>query len=215
MSLDHLRLTHWLSPAFPTGAYAHSQGLEWALGPGGIRDAAGVQDWLAVMLRQGSGWQDAVLLSLALEPGADVQRLAELARALAPSSGRLREMTDQGRAFGLTLTAMGEAAGEAAVPGLPLPVAVGQAARGLDLPKPLVIAHYLQGWALNLATIAVRAVPLGQSEGQRIVRALQPAMLKLAERAALAGEDDLGTASFGADLAGMLQESMDVRIYRT
>lgn len=211
MSLDLLRLTQWLSPVFPTGAYAYSQGLEWALGPGGISNAAGVQDWLGRMLRQGPGWQDAVLLSLALEPGADLERLSELAQALAPSSGRLREMMDQGRAFGLTLAAMGQGEG----PGLPLPVAVGQAARGLDLPKSLIIAQYLHGWTLNLATIAVRAVPLGQSEGQRIVQDLQPLMLEVAERAAQASEDDLGTAAFGADLAGMMQESMDVRIYRT
>lgn len=211
MSLDLLRLTHWLSPAFPTGAYAYSQGLEWALGPGGIADAAGVEAWLARMLRHGSAWADAVLLALALEPGADLTRLAELAEAMAPSSGRLREMRDQGRAFGLTLAAMGVGAGAP----LPLPVAVAQAARHLDLPKVLIIAQYLNAWVLNLATVAVRAVPLGQSEGQRIVQALQPVVLAVAERAAMASEDDLGTAAFGADMAGMLQESMDVRIYRT
>jgi len=94
MSLDLLRLTHWLSPAFPTGAYACSQGLEWALGPGGIADAAGVQAWLAVMLRRGAAWQDAVLVSLALEPAADLPRLSELAQAMAPSAGRLRESLD-------------------------------------------------------------------------------------------------------------------------
>jgi urease accessory protein len=211
MSLDLLRLTHWLSPAFPTGAYAYSQGLEWALGRGGVAYAAGVEGWLARVLRHGPGWQDAVLLALALEPGADLERLSELARALASSSGRLRETLDQGRAFGLTLAAMGQGDGTA----LPLPVAVGRAARGLDLPKSLIIAQYLHGWALNLATIAVRAVPLGQSEGQRIVQALQPVILDVAERAALGSEDDLGTAAFGADIAGMLQESLDVRIYRT
>jgi urease accessory protein len=211
MSLDLLRLTHWLSPAFPTGAYAYSQGLEWALGEGGVRDAAGVVRWLNRMLRHGAGWQDAVLVALALDPVADLDHLSDLARSLAPSSGRLREMMDQGRAFGLTLAAMGQ--GDATA--LPLPVAVGRAARALDLPKTLIVAQYLQAWALNLATIAVRAVPLGQSDGQRIVQALQPAILATAEAAALATEDDLGSAAFGADLAGMLQETLDVRIYRT
>ena len=121
MSLDLLRLTHWLSPAFPTGAYAYSQGLEWALGPGGVGDAAGVEAWLGKMLRHGSVWQDAVLLALALAPGADLARLGELARAMAPSAGRLREMNDQGRSFGLTLEAMGQKQAR----DLPLPIAVG------------------------------------------------------------------------------------------
>jgi urease accessory protein len=210
MSLDLLRLTQWLSPAFPTGAYAYSQGLEWALGPGGIADAKGVQRWLARMLESGAAWQDAVLLALALDPGADLAHLDDLARALAPSSGRLRETLDQGRAFGRTLAALGQGAAD-----LPLPVAVGLAARGLDLPRAVILAQYLQAWATNLATIAVRAVPLGQSDGQRIVQALQPLILATAARAAVATEDDLGSAAFGADLAGMLQETMDVRIYRT
>lgn len=210
MSLDLLRLTQWLSPAFPTGAFAYSSGLEWAVGPGGIDSAAAVGEWLAVMLARGSGWTDAVLLALALEPGRDLDALADLARALASSSGRLRETEDQGRALAATLSAMGLDG-----PPRPLPVALGGAARGLDLPRALILAQYLQAWAGNLVTIAVRAVPLGQSEGQRILAALQPAILEVAARAVGASEDDLGTAAFGADLAGMLQAGMDVRIYRT
>lgn len=210
MSLDLLRLTHWLSPAFPTGAFAYSQGLEWALGPGAVGSATGVLDWLEVALTRGAGWQDAVLLALALDPARDLDDLADLARALAGSAGRLREMEDQGRAFAATLTAMGQA-----MPARPLPVAVGGAARGLDLPRAVILAQYLQAWAGNLVTIAVRAVPLGQSDGQRVLAALQPLILQTAERAVGAGEDDLGTAAFGADLAGMLQETLDVRIYRT
>lgn len=210
MSLDLLRLTQWLSPAFPTGAFAYSSGLEWAVGPGGIGSAGAVEEWLAVMLARGSGWTDAVLLALALEPGRDLDALADLARALASSSGRLRETEDQGRALAATLTAMG-----LDCPPRPLPVALGGAARGLDLSRALIVAHYLQAWAGNLVTIAVRAVPLGQSEGQRILAALQPAILEVAARAVGASEDDLGTGAFGADLAGILQAGMDVRIYRT
>ncbi len=210
MSADHLRLTQWLSPAFPTGAYAYSQGLEWVLGPGGIRDAAAVRTWLERVLRQGVAWQDAVLLALALQPNGDLDHLSDLAEALASSSGRLRDMLDQGRAFAATLRAMGHHA-----PPRPLPVAVGQAARSLDLPHELILAQFLQAWALNLATIAVRAVPLGQSDGQRIAQALQPLILATAAAAVRATEDDLGAAGFGADLAGMLQETLDVRIYRT
>lgn len=210
MSLDHLRLAQWLSPAFPTGAYAYSQGLEWALGPGGISDAKSVQTWLLRMLQHGPAWQDAVILSLALRPGADLDHLSDVAMALAPSTGRLRETLDQGRALAATLGALGQGAGPR-----PLPVALGQAAQALNLPRVLILAQYLQAWATNLATIAVRAVPLGQSEGQKIIQALQPTILAMAKAAVNATEDDLGTAAFGVDLAGMQQETLDVRIYRT
>ncbi len=202
MSEDLLRLTQWLSPSFPTGAFAYSQGLEWAFGPGGVTDRAGVEAWLAWMLRHGPGWSDAVLLALALDPGADLGRLADLARALAPSAGRLREMDEQGRAMGLTLAALGEAGGE----DLPLPVALGRAARGLDLPKEVIVAQFLQAWAVNLAIIAVRAVPLGQGEGQAIVQALQPVILELAVAAAAGGRGGPGHGGVrrrpGRDAAG-------------
>lgn len=204
MTHDLLRLTQWLSPAFPTGAYAYSQGLEWGMGPGGLNTAAKVQDWLETALRRGSAWADAVILSQMLQ-GADPADMAAWVQATAASSGRLRDSLDQGRAFAATL----------GLSPAPLPVAVGLAARGLDLPADLILAHYLQAWVTNLATIAVRSVPLGQTEGQAIIAALQPAILEVAARAADASLDDLGTAAFGADLAGMLQETLDVRIYRT
>lgn len=204
MSLDLLRLTQWLSPAFPTGGFAYSQGLEWALGPGGLDSADAVRDWLEVSLRRGAAWADAVILAQVLA-GADPGEMADRARALAASSGRLRESEDQGAAFARTL----------GLTAAPLPVVVGQAARELDLPPALIVAQYLQAWVTNLATIAVRAVPLGQTDGQGIIAALQPVVIAVAERAVQAGPDDLGTAAFGADLAGMLQETMEVRIYRT
>ena len=77
-----LLLAQLLSPAFPTGAFAYSQGLEWAMDSGAVQDAATLAEWLADVLDHGSGWSDAVLLSLALRPGADHAALDDLARAL-------------------------------------------------------------------------------------------------------------------------------------
>lgn len=94
----------------------------------GMRDAAGVADWIGQVLRHGGGWSDAVLLSLALR-GHDPDMLADTARALAGSTERLTETMDQGRAFAATLSALGHA-----MPARPLPIAVGVAARDLGLP---------------------------------------------------------------------------------
>ncbi|NJM84300.1 MAG: urease accessory protein UreF, partial [Tabrizicola sp.] len=68
MNLPLLTLVQWLSPAFPTGAFACSHGLEWAVAAGEVRQAAEVQAWLADVLAHGSGWQDAVVLAAALRP---------------------------------------------------------------------------------------------------------------------------------------------------
>jgi urease accessory protein len=205
-----LPLVQWLSPAFPTGAFAYSHGLEAVIDAGEVRNARQAQDWLSDILRFGAGWQDAVLLACALRHDADHAALAEYARALAPSRERLAETLDQGTAL-----ARGVAALAVVVDAAPLPVVLGQAAQGLALRADQVIALYLHSFAANLVSVAVRFVPLGQSDGQRILAALHPLILDLAARAATASLDDLTTATFRADLAAMSHETMDIRIYRT
>lgn len=210
MTADLLCLMQWLSPAFPTGAFAYSHGLEAVISDGEVTNAATAQDWLSDILRFGAGWQDAVLLACALRAGADHAALAAHASALCASRERLAETLDQGTAFARGVAALGITAAPA-----PLPVALGQAAQGLDLPAVQVIALYLHSFAANLVSVAVRFVPLGQSDGQRILAALHPAILDLATRAATAALTDLTTATLRADLAAMRHETMDIRIYRT
>lgn len=209
--LSLLQLSHWLSPVFPTGAFAYSQGLEWAIAEGGLRDGAGVAAWLGDLLAYGSAQSDAVLLSMALRPGADHAALDDLARALCPTSERLAETLDQGRALACTIAAI---TGRDMAPRA-LPVALGQAAGALDLPTRLVIALATQAAMANLVTVAVRFVPLGQTEGQAILAGLGPAITTLAAWAETATVDDLGTATLGADMAAMRHETMETRIYRT
>src|SRR6516162_2622620 len=94
-----LRLLAWLSPAFPTGAYAYSHGLEWAVECGDLADGATLTEWLRDLLTHGSGRNDAILLRHAHAPGADHAALNELAIAIAPSRERRLETLDQGTAF--------------------------------------------------------------------------------------------------------------------
>lgn len=208
-ALDRLSLIQWLSPAFPTGAFAYSHGLEQAMGDG-IRDADAVAAWVGDVLARGGGWIDAVILSLTLR-GEDVEDLADLARAMAGSAERLAETMEQGRAFAATVSAL---TGAALDPG-PLPVAVGLAARRLDLPAAEIIAHYLHGFASNLISAATRFLPLGQAQAQAALAGLHGPIAGLAADAASAGREALETGCFGADLAAMRHETLDVRIFRT
>ena len=135
--LDRLRLTQILSPAFPIGAFAHSQGLEWAIASGRVTDGPELQGWIEAVLCHGSGHSDAVFLSLARRPDADLALLAELYAAYLPSVGRALEAGELGRGF-VTLTdpkaegraLRGEKAGEA-------PLAKPDAADAINAPaKP-------------------------------------------------------------------------------
>ncbi len=206
-----LTLVQWLSPAFPTGGFACSHGIEAAVTQGRIRDAEGLRAWLADVLVHGAGRQDAILLAHALRPGADHDALATLAVALQPSSERLAETMDQGTAFVRTVAGISGRDLSAR----PLPVAVGEAARPLALPAGDVVALYLHSFASNLVSGAVRFVPLGQTEGQAVLAALHEVIGGLAREAISATLDDIGSAAFGSDLAAMEHETLDVRIFRT
>lgn len=204
-----LPLVQWLSPAFPTGAFAYSHGLETVIAQGVVRDSSSLRAWLEGVLEHGAGWQDAVLLARVLA-GEDPARLDDLARALAPSAERLEETLAQGAALARTLSGMGHP-----LPPRPLPVVLGQAARPLGLPPETVISLYLQSFAGNLCTIGVRHIPLGQTEGQALLATLAPLITALADRAARATLEDLGAATLAADLAAMTHETQSVRIFRT
>ena len=207
----HLTLIQWLSPAFPTGAFAYSHGLERVISLGDVTDARSLEAWLRNILHFGAGWQDAVLLCEALKPEADHARLDRLARAMSPSAERLQESAEQGAALarmvaGLTARAL---------PARLLPVALGEAASPLGLPGAMVAQLYLQGFVGNLCTIATRHLPLGQTEGQSTLSRLLPDVHALGQRAAAASLDDLGSCVLAADIAAFQHETMDVRIFRT
>lgn len=206
-----LTLVQWLSPAFPTGAFAYSHGLERMIAAGDVTDAAGFEVWLRNILTHGAGWQDAVLLTLALAPDADHEALDALARALAPAAERLQEGAEQGAAFARMVAGL---TGRP-LPARMLPVAVGEAAAPLALPPAEVAQLYLQNFAGNLATIATRHVPLGQTEGQAVLARLLPTIEALGPKAATASLDDLGGCALAADLAAFQHETQDVRIFRT
>tara|TARA_R100001369_G_scaffold43616_1_gene69730 strand:- start:728 stop:1360 length:633 start_codon:yes stop_codon:yes gene_type:complete len=205
----HLTLIQWLSPAFPTGAFAYSHGLEAAIAAGAVRDATGLETWLSNILTYGAGFQDAILLSHALEGECDA--LDDLARALQPCAERLQESRDQGAALSRTVAGM---TGRSLPPRL-LPVAVGEAAAGLCLPKTDVLALFLQAFAGNIVMIAIRHVPLGQTEGQAVLHRLTPRVHALARDAAEAPLDALGSCALAGDMAALDHEIQEVRIFRT
>lgn len=214
-----LTLVQWLSPAFPTGAFAYSHGLEQVIADGDVHDALTLEHWLRAVLEHGAGWQDAVLLARALRAGGDIVTLEALARALQPSAERLTESCEQGAALARTVAGLGATPAWAQptrdLPARPLPVALGEAAAGLDLPPEDVIALYLHSFASNLVTIAIRHVPLGQTEGQAVLARLGAQIARLAEAAAMADPEDIATSVLAADLAAMQHETKDVRIFRT
>ncbi len=200
------RLFAWLSPAFPVGGFAYSHGIEQAIADGWLTGPDEVRDWIADILRHGAGRNDAILLAHAWR-GEDV---AELALALSGCAERRRETAEQGASFARIASAV-----EGVLPAAPYPVALGIAAARAGVPLAETLAIFLQAFASNLITACVKSVPIGPTEGQRILSALMPLIRRIASDAQAATLDDLGTCAFRSDLAAIRHETLQPRIYRT
>jgi len=206
----------WFSPAFPTGGFAYSHGLETAAAEGWIAGEAGLGAWLAGVLERGAGWTDAVIFAMAYraESNAILLDVAALSAALAASRERLAETEGQGQAF---LAAVREGWPGLAPAALPerttYPAAAGACCAAIGAPLHAAIGVYLTGFAANLIAAGIRLGLCGQSGGVRVLAALQPLIARLAASAEDAGEDDLGGCAFGSDIAAMRHETLEGRLF--
>jgi urease accessory protein len=219
------RLMAWLSPAYPVGAFSYSSGIEWAVEAGDIKDATTLQQWLAVMMGEGGGFCDAVFFvhahrAIAENNDAALRTVAELAAAFVASKERLLETTAQGRAFiDATRAAWPcpalsrlDAAWQGAVA---LPVAVGVTCAGHGIACEAALHAFLHALTANWISAGVRLIPLGQTDGQRVLAALEPIVAATAARALLTPLDEAGTSAIRADVASMRHETQYTRLFRT
>jgi urease accessory protein len=176
-----------------------------------------------VVIGNGGGFCDAVLLAhahraVATEDDAALHAVTELATALTPSKERYLETTAQGRAFIEATRAAWPCPSLDRLAGMPpiaYPVAVAVAAAGHGIPVEPVLAAFLQAVAANLISAGVRLVPLGQTDGQRVLAALEPVVAASAQRALATPLDDIGGAAFRADIASMRHETQHTRLFRS
>jgi urease accessory protein len=95
----------------------------------------------------------------------------------------------------------------------PYPVVAGHACAAANIPLAAALTAWLHGFAANLVSVAARAIPIGQSQAVRVIAALEPAVLDVAERAARAAPDDLGACAFLSDIAAMRHETLQPRLF--
>jgi urease accessory protein len=219
------RLMTWLSPAFPVGAFSWSSGIEWAVEAGDIVDVATLQDWLSAMLADGPGFCDGVFLAHAHRAAASIddaslREVAELAAAFAPSRERYLETAAQGRAFIEISRAAWNCDGLdrliAACEGtIVYPIAVGIVSSAHAIPLASTMHAFLHALTSNWISAGSRLIPLGQTDSQRALAALEPIVVSTGKRAIDAALDDLGSASFRADIASMRHETQYTRLFRS
>src|SRR6185295_16529642 len=219
------RLMAWLSPAYPVGAFSYSSGIEWAVETGDIKDTETLRRWLAVVMAEGGAFCDAVFFvhaHRAVEASDDkaLRDVAELAAAFAPSRERHLETTAQGRAFIEATRAAWPCAAldrlAAAWDGaIAYPVAVGVTAAVHGIAAEPALGAYLHAVTANLISAGVRLIPLGQTDGLRLLAAFESVVEATAGRASATSLDQVGGAAFRADLASMHHETQYTRLFRS
>jgi urease accessory protein len=213
----------WLSPAFPVGGFSYSHGLEWVVETGKVTDAAALGDWIEDILIHGAGRTDAIFLAEAWRAvGANdapaLCEVTELAAAFAPSAERRLETLAQGAAFISAVKAVwphpaiGDLSTQEEVS---YPVAVGACAAAHELPLAETAHAFVQAFAANLVSAGLRLIPLGQTDGLRVIARLEPLIPRIVASAHGASLDDVGGIAVMADIASMRHETQYTRLFRS
>lgn len=220
-----LPLLAWLSPTYPVGAYAYSHGLEWAVEAGDIAGEPTLRAWLSEVLEHGAGRTDAILLAAAHRASVRGDHLwllevNDLALALSPSQELRLETRQQGRSFlDATLAAWPASLLSSLAPRfddeVAYPVAVGVAAGSHGISLGPTIEAFLLAFMQNLVSAALRLGSLGQTGGTRVLASLVPAVAALAREVPDLSLDDIGSATFRADLGSFLHETQFTRLFRS
>jgi urease accessory protein len=216
-----LRLFHLVSPALPVGAYAYSQGLEYAVHAGWVHDEATTLDWLQGLSHSALGTLDLpILLRLhrawSKDDVAAVRHWSAQLIAARETSELRAEERHLGRALARVLVelAIGEAAEwQQAAPAFATLFSL--AAVRWHIGAGDALAGYLWAWSENQVLAAVKLVPLGQSAGQRLLHRLTNKMPAIVERAQTLTDEAIGVGSVSQALASALHESQYTRLFRS
>lgn len=215
-----LALQQLTDSALPTGAFAHSLGFETYVDAGIISDEASFGVWLRAFIGQQLSYSDGLAIRFLYE-GADVAELdALLSASLLPRQVREASVKMGTRLLEIGtdvfpspplalyrgLVTGGRAAGHQ-------PLAFAVVARSLGVPLPDALAAYLFATVTSLTQNAVRAIPLGQNAGQRLLRMAADDVAAAVERIAHLSPDDFGAVSPGLEISQMRHERQRARMF--
>jgi urease accessory protein len=240
MSCAGLHLLQLVSPALPVGAFSYSEGLEVLVQNGRIKAVSDLQTWLEAELHRGAigieaaalrPLQEALRMEMYLEgcPAVEGKGRDATGRTLLGLNGWLLaqreapELRAQQRQMGQSLLELladlgwplpGAASGGGTTL-LSWPAAWAWAGLCLAVPLPELVEAYLYGWTANQISAAVRLVPLGPTQGQRLQLALAPLLAARAQELADADPEDLWTGGVGSGLTQLQHVELYSRLFRS
>jgi urease accessory protein len=217
-----LALLHISSPSLPVGAFAYSQGLEFALDSGWCRNREQVQAWITDNLRFGLGQLDLPIYARCYDAWQRSDKAAltfwnESLLAYRETKELYLEDIQVGSAYAQWHLGQGLER-QAYLDVCPQPTVVAMSALAAvltDIDLPNALLGFAWGWAENQIACASKSMPMGQTDGQRILQSLIPQLAEVCEQALLLEDDQLGTSLFGTALASSLHEQQYSRLFRS
>ena len=216
-----LRLCHLVSPALPVGAYAYSQGLEFAVHAGWVHDELSTLEWLRGLSQYAVGTLDLPLLArlhrawMAADPAAVARWNGQLLASRETLELRAED-AHLGRSLARVLLELNlpEASRWLHID-VSFATLFALAATRWQIALSDALCGYLWAWSENQVLAAVKLVPLGQSAGQRLLHQLIESMPEIAERALQLSDDEIGISAVSQSLASSLHESQYTRLFRS
>ncbi|MCB1864262.1 MAG: urease accessory protein UreF [Chromatiales bacterium] len=221
-ALARLRLLQLSSPTLPVGAFAYSQGLEYAVEAGWVRDENETADWLAGLIDDTLAHLELPILfrmQAACTRG-DESELRSLAKRIvaARETAELRaEESTRARALATLLADLdvGHAREWRETLGMAQCAGFACAAYAWKIPTRDALLGYAWAWLENQVACAIKLVPLGQTAGQRVLLALGPALERAVETAMTLDDDDIGASAPALAMASSLHETQYTRLFRS
>ncbi|MBS1246322.1 MAG: Urease accessory protein UreF [Proteobacteria bacterium] len=217
-----LQLLRLASPALPVGAYAYSQGLEWAVESGWVSDERSAADWIGGVLGAAPAQLEVPVLARLYRAWAndDLAQVHHWSRYLdaARESGELQaEARQLGESLAVLLTQLGIDAAqpwkEIEYAGFPTLFAL--AAVHHCVPLPETALGFLWAWCENQVAAAIKLVPLGQAAGQRILSTLIEQLPAAAERGLALADDEIGVLAPRLAIGSARHETQYTRLFRS
>lgn len=219
------RLLQLASPMLPVGAYCYSQGLEWAIECGDVKDLESAKTWigdvlqtyqanfeLPVLHRLYQAWQAGDMQAVHewdayYKAGRDTaEGLAEtkqMGYSLVRLLGDLKELPDD---LLLSVKALNEPA---------FPTIYATVAQFWQIPAQDMLQGYAWGWLENQASACMKSVPLGQVAGQKILLALGETLPSVVTHAMTLPEEEISNFNPLLSIAGSLHETQYSRLFRS
>jgi len=219
----HLALTRLLqlaSPALPVGAYSYSQGLEAAIEAGIVNDAPSAQRWIEDVLVLSIGGMEApILLRLCdawtAQDEARARHWNDLLLASRESAELRAETVQMGYSLVQLLPELREAHPFESWDEVAFPSAFAFCAVRFGIEPREALIAYLWSWVENQVIAAVKAVPLGQSAGQRLLLALGPRIVEQVDRSVALPDEALANMAPGLALLSAKHETQYSRLFRS